>query len=117
MRDTIQLLEAWGRWSRDQCLPQGYICGLAVVMAQNVGGVVSIAPVNEDDMRLIEPVMRTLKQRKPEHYSVLYLSYVHNMSTRKIGKHLDRSNGWASDMLKAAEAWVDGAMASSIFIA
>ena len=117
MTDVVQLLEAWGRWSRDPCMPHGVRCGIAIIMAQNVGGVLGMAPVSEEDALQIERVVRVLKQRKPEHYEVLYLSYVRGLSTRKIGKLMEKSNGWASDTLKSAESWVDGAISSSVLIA
>lgn len=117
MRDTIQLLEAWGRWSRDKCLPRGVRCGIAIIMDQNVGGVLGFAPVSEDDAIQVEKIMRALKHRKPDHYEVVYLSYVRGLSTRKIGKIMEKSNGWASDTLRAGEAWVDGALSSSVLIA
>lgn len=115
--DVYQLLETWGRWSRDRCLPQGVKCGIAIIMAQNVGSVLGVAPVCDEDAQLIERVMRVMKQRKPDHYDVLYMYYVDGLPSRKIAKSLGRSNGWASDMLHAGQAWVDGAMASSVFIA
>lgn len=117
MNDVIQMLRTWGEWSRDKCLPSGYRCGIAVIMAQNVGGVVGFAPVNEHDAQLVERVMRVLKQRKPDHYAVLHAYYVRELSSRQIAKGSPWSDRMVYDMLKAGEAWVDGAMASSVFIA
>lgn len=117
MSDVYQLLDAWGRWSRDKCLPSGVRCGIAIIMDQNVGGVLGFAPVNDDDAMTVEKVMRTMKQRKPDHYEVVYLSYVKGLSTRKIGKVMGKSNGWASDTLRAGEAWVEGALSSYVLIA
>ena len=117
MTDVTTLLEAWGRWSRDPCMPSGVRCGIAIIMAQNVGGVLGMAPVSDDEALQVEKVMRVMKQRKPDHYDVLYMSYVERLPTRKIAKRMDKSNGWASDMLRAAEAWVDGALSSSVLIA
>lgn len=110
MSDVYQLLENWGRWARDRCLPRGVKCGIAIIMDQNVGSTVDIAPANDELAQSIEPVLRILKHRKPDHYRVIELYYRDACSTRLIAKRLGKSNGWASDTLRAGEAWVDGAI-------
>lgn len=117
MSDVIHLLEAWGRWSRDECLPRGYVCGIAIIIAQNVGSTVGLAPVNEDDIDIINPIMQRLKDRKPEHYDVLKLYYKERKPTRVIAKIKHKSNGWASDTLRAGQMWVDGALSNGVLIA
>lgn len=117
MKDTIQLLEAWGQYSRNKCLPQGFICGVAVIMARNVGGVVGLPPPNQDDIDFIQPVMTKMKQRKPEHYRVIELYYIERRHIRQIAKALGKSSGWVSDMKGSAEAWIDGALSSYVLIA
>ena len=117
MNDVKSLLENWGRWNRGEVGPASPKCGIAIIMAQNVGAVVGLAPANDDDAGLVERVMRVLKQRKPEHYAVLHAYYVKQLSTRQIAKCSPYSDRMAFDMLKSGEAWVEGALASSIFIA
>lgn len=117
MQNVKDMLENWGRSSSDKCLPSGYRCGIAVIIAQNVGGVVGIAPANEDDAASVERVMVLLKQRKPDHYAALHAYYVLRKSIRQIANGSPWSDRAVFDMIKAGEAWVEGAMASSIFIA
>lgn len=117
MSDVYQLLDAWGRWSRDKCLPSGVRCGIAIIMAQNVGGVLGVMPVSDDEALSVEKVMRVMKQRKPDHYDVVRLYYVDGYTTRKIAKLKEKSNGWVSDTLHSGQAWVEGALSSSVLIA
>lgn len=117
MSDIRTLLENWGRWNRGEVGPLSPRCGIAIIMAENVGTVVGVAPANDEDAGLVERVMRVLKQRKPDHYAVLHAYYVKSLSSRQIAKGSPYSDRMVYDMLKAGEAWVEGAMASSIFIA
>lgn len=117
MKDTIQLLTAWGQYSRDKCLPQGVVCGIAIIMARNVGGVVGLPPPCQDDVDMIEPIMRKMKERKREHYDIIKMYYIEEKHIRQIAKKFGKSSGWVSDMKSSAEAWVDGALSSYVFIA
>lgn len=117
MDDTIQKLDAWGIWSRDKCLPAGWIGCCAVIMNFKAGGGIGLPAISDDYIYDINAVMTKMKERKPEHYDVLYKHYVDNKSTRQIAKLLNRSNGWASEMLHSGQAWVDGALSSYVFIA
>ena len=117
MSDVRTMLETWGRWSRDPCLPARVKCGIAIIMAHNVGGAIGMPLVSEEDAQLVERVMRVLKQRKPDHYAVLHAYYVKELSSRQIAKGSPWSGRMVYDMLKAGEAWIEGAMASSVLIA
>lgn len=110
MSDVYQLLENWGRWSRDGCLPHGVKCGIAIIMEQNIGSTVGIAPANDYDAERIERVMVIMKLRKPDHYHALRRYYIMRLSTRKIAKLMDCGNSKASDLVRAGEAWVEGAL-------
>lgn len=111
MTNVRTQLEAWGAWSRNPGLRLNYVCPLAVIIAHNVGNTIGGVIVSDAEAGRVEHVMCLLKARKPETYSVLFDYYVRERSTREIAKGGKQSERKVFDILKAGEAWVDGALA------
>ena len=113
-KPTATLLLEWADWVRHPDLRMGARCGLAVIMAANVGGTVSGPRMSDDDALRVDRVVAQLRARNERLYVALRLSYVDELSYREMAVRLRCDQKKALALINQAVAWVDGALTAVV---
>lgn len=105
--DTVERLEAWGRWTRAHKLG-GNSSPLYALMRDNVGGVVSVPLPCDDDALEIDRAVAGLKLRDPESGRAVFYYYVSGCSYRDLSAQLGVGVAKAKMLTDCGVAWIDG---------
>jgi hypothetical protein len=110
--NTERLLTDWGKWQRsgNPISQLGYKSPGALIMRGNVGGGVSLPPIDDEFALMVDRAISQLRSRSVRMSDVVFLRYAENRSIRDISVRLKLRPHEVRECHASAVAWLDRAI-------
>ncbi|GKX54082.1 hypothetical protein SOASR030_01940 [Leminorella grimontii] len=106
MKDIKDLLTAWGNTNSDKT---GTEYASKAVGIEGADRESEYRPtLGDDEFQKVDAAVCHLKQYSIEEYNIVCLTYVHHISIKVIGKHMERSNSYVKERLGKGEYFIAG---------
>lgn len=110
MGDTRYLLEQWGWWRMHSSGIPRYVSPAYALMRDNMGSTVPTGCITDDLALAVDRVIARLCIRDQQMGDCIWMTYGAKQSTRRIAAVLGIGETKASQLIRAGEAWIDGAL-------
>ncbi len=110
MGDTRYLLEQWGWWWRHSSGVPRYVSPAYSLIRDHTGSTIPTGCINDDLAMAVDSVIARLCLRDRQMGNCIWLYYGVKLGTRRIAKIMGVGETKALQLVKAGEAWIDGAL-------